>query len=435
MPATVVVGTQWGDEGKGKFTDLVAKEMELVVRYQGGHNAGHTLVVDGESFALQLVPSGVLYDHITPVIGNGVVVDPRVLISEMDMLESRGVDTSTLRVSGNAHLIMPYHQELDALHERNLGDAKLGTTKRGIGPAYADKAMRVGLRVQDLTDPKIFRAKLDVVLGYTNQVLTKVFDQQPVDPDVIAAEYLETCAPRVIPHIGDAISIVHNALEAGQHILLEGAQATFLDLDHGTYPFVTSSNPVSGGACTGAGVGPRDIERIIGIAKAYVTRVGSGPFPTELFDETGAHLAKRGHEFGATTGRPRRCGWFDAVAVRYTARLSGVSALSLMMMDVVSMLPEVKICVAYELDGERITHFPSDADDLRRVQPIYESFEGWNTDLTQATSYDEFPEAAKAYINRISELIGIPVEVASVGPDRAQTIVLADSVSHLAGLA
>ena len=228
MPATVVVGTQWGDEGKGKFTDLVAKEMELVVRYQGGHNAGHTLVVDGKSFALQLVPSGVLYDHITPVIGNGVVVDPRVLISEMDMLESRGVDTSTLKVSGNAHLIMPYHQELDALHERNLGDAKLGTTKRGIGPAYADKAMRVGLRVQDLTDPKIFRAKLDVVLGYTNQVLTKVFDQEPVDSDEIAAEYLETCAPRVIPHIGDAISIVHNALEAGQHILLEGAQAKIM---------------------------------------------------------------------------------------------------------------------------------------------------------------------------------------------------------------
>ena len=273
MPATVVVGTQWGDEGKGKFTDLVAKEMELVVRYQGGHNAGHTLVVDGESFALQLIPSGVLYDHITPVIGNGVVVDPKVLLAEMDMLTSRGVDCSTLKVSGNAHLIMPYHQELDALHERHLGDGKLGTTKRGIGPAYADKSMRVGIRVQDLTDPKIFRQKLDVVLGYTNQVLTKVFNRLPVDADELATLYLEEYAPRVIPHIGDAISIVHNSLEAGQHILLEGAQATFLDLDHGTYPFVTSSNPVAGGACTGAGVGPRDIERIIGIAKAYVTRV------------------------------------------------------------------------------------------------------------------------------------------------------------------
>ena len=420
MPATVVVGTQWGDEGKGKFTDLVAKEMELVVRYQGGHNAGHTLVVDGESFALQLVPSGVLYDHITPVIGNGVVVDPRVLISEMDMLESRGVDTSTLRVSGNAHLIMPYHQELDALHERNLGDAKLGTTKRGIGPAYADKAMRVGLRVQDLTDPKIFRAKLDVVLGYTNQVLTKVFDQQPVDPDEIAAEYLETCAPRVIPHIGDAISIVHNALEAGQHILLEGAQATFLDLDHGTYPFVTSSNPVSGGACTGAGVGPRDIERIIGIAKAYVTRVGSGPFPTELFDEVGDHLVDVGHEYGTNTGRRRRPGWFDAVMMRHAARINSLSEIALTKLDVLDQLDEVKVCVAYEIDGVRHDHLPYHQSDLHKAVPIYETLRGWKTDISSVTRPDNLPAAAADYIAFLEQQIGVPIRLVGVGPGREQ---------------
>jgi adenylosuccinate synthase len=420
VPATVVVGTQWGDEGKGKFTDLVAKEMELVVRYQGGHNAGHTLVVDGESFALQLVPSGVLYDHITPVIGNGVVVDPRVLIREMDMLESRGVDTSTLKVSGNAHLIMPYHQELDALHERHLGDAKLGTTKRGIGPAYADKAMRVGLRVQDLTDPKIFRAKLDVVLGYTNQVLTKVFDQQPVDPDEIAAEYLDTCAPRVIPHIGDAISIVHNALEAGQHILLEGAQATFLDLDHGTYPFVTSSNPVSGGACTGAGVGPRDIERIIGIAKAYVTRVGSGPFPTELFDEIGDHLVDVGHEYGTNTGRRRRPGWFDAVMMRHAARINSLSEIALTKLDVLDQLDEIKVCVAYEIDGVRHDHLPYHQSDLHKAVPIYQALPGWKTDISSVNRPDDLPAAAADYIAFLEQQIGVPIRLVGVGPGREQ---------------
>ncbi|MEM8747132.1 MAG: adenylosuccinate synthase [Actinomycetota bacterium] len=420
MPATVVVGTQWGDEGKGKFTDLVAKEMELVVRYQGGHNAGHTLVVDGESFALQLVPSGVLYDHITPVIGNGVVVDPRVLISEMDMLESRGVDTSTLKVSGNAHLIMPYHQELDALHERHLGDGKLGTTKRGIGPAYADKAMRVGLRVQDLTDPKIFRAKLDVALGYTNQVLTKVFNRLPVDGDEIASLYLDECAPRVIPHIGDAISIVHNALESGQHILLEGAQATFLDLDHGTYPFVTSSNPVSGGACTGAGIGPRDIERIIGIAKAYVTRVGSGPFPTELFDEVGDHLVDVGHEYGTNTGRRRRPGWLDAVMMRHAARINSLSEIALTKLDVLDQLDEVKVCVAYDIDGERVDQLPYHQSDLHRATPVYETLPGWKTDISGVTNPADLPPAAADYIAFLEHQIGVPIRLVGVGPGREQ---------------
>ena len=420
MPATVVVGTQWGDEGKGKFADLVAKEMELVVRYQGGHNAGHTLVVDGESFALQLIPSGVLYDHITPVIGNGVVVDPKVLLAEMDMLTSRGVDCSSLKVSGNAHLIMPYHQELDALHERHLGDGKLGTTKRGIGPAYADKSMRVGLRVQDLTDPKIFRQKLDVVLGYTNQVLTKVFNRLPVDADELAALYLDEYAPRVIPHLGDAIAIVHNALEAGQHILLEGAQATFLDLDHGTYPFVTSSNPVAGGACTGAGVGPRQIERIIGIAKAYVTRVGSGPFPTELFDEVGDHLVDVGHEYGTNTGRRRRPGWFDAVMMRHAVRVNSASEIALTKLDVLDQLDSLKVCVAYEVDGQRLEHLPYHQSDLHKAVPIYEELAGWKTDISSITSPDDLPAAAADYIAFLEDQISCRIRLVGVGPGREQ---------------
>ncbi|MDG1368000.1 MAG: adenylosuccinate synthase [Acidimicrobiales bacterium] len=420
MPATVVVGTQWGDEGKGKFTDLVAKEMELVVRYQGGHNAGHTLVVDGESFALQLIPSGVLYDHITPVIGNGVVVDPKVLLAEMDMLTSRGVDCTTLKVSGNAHLIMPYHQELDALHERHLGDGKLGTTKRGIGPAYADKSMRVGLRVQDLTDPKIFRQKLEVVLGYTNQVLTKVFNRLPVDADELAALYLNEYAPRVMPHIGDAISIVHGALEAGQGVLLEGAQATFLDLDHGTYPFVTSSNPVAGGACTGAGVGPRDIERIIGIAKAYVTRVGSGPFPTELFDEVGDHLVEVGREYGTNTGRRRRPGWFDAVMMRHAVRINSLSEIALTKLDILDGLETLKVCVAYDIDGKRVEHLPYHQSDLHKATPIYEELPGWGTDISAVTKPAELPKNAADYIAFLEDQCGAPVRLVGVGPGREQ---------------
>jgi adenylosuccinate synthase len=377
-------------------------------------------VVDGESFALQLIPSGVLYDHITPVIGNGVVVDPKVLLAEMDMLTSRGVDCSSLKVSGNAHLIMPYHQELDALHERHLGDGKLGTTKRGIGPAYADKSMRVGLRVQDLTDPKIFRQKLDVVLGYTNQVLTKVFNRLPVDADELAALYLDEYAPRVIPHIGDAIAIVHNALEAGQHILLEGAQATFLDLDHGTYPFVTSSNPVAGGACTGAGVGPRQIERIIGIAKAYVTRVGSGPFPTELFDEVGDHLVDVGHEYGTNTGRRRRPGWFDAVMMRHAVRVNSASEIALTKLDVLDQLDSLKVCVAYEVDGQQLEHLPYHQSDLHKAVPIYEELPGWKTDISSITSPDDLPAAAADYIAFLEDQISCRIRLVGVGPGREQ---------------
>ncbi len=420
MPATVVLGTQWGDEGKGKFTDLVAKEMHLVVRYQGGHNAGHTIVVDGESFALQLLPSGILYDHITPIIGNGVVVDPRVLLTEIDTLEARGVDTSRLKVSGNAHLILPYHQLLDKLTERHLGKNKLGTTKRGIGPAYADKALRVGIRVQDLLDPKIFREKLDVVLREKNPMLAKVYNQLPIDADEIAAEYLDECGPRIAPMVADSVALVHDALEAGQHVLLEGAQATFLDLDHGTYPFVTSSNPVAGGACTGAGIGPRHIDRIIGIAKAYVTRVGSGPFPTELLDETGDLLVDRGHEYGVNTKRRRRPGWFDAVMLRQAVRLNSLSELAITKLDILDVFDTLRVCVAYEVDGQRVEHLPYHQSELHKAVPVYEELPGWNTDISGITEASDLPPAARAYLAFLEQQVGVPVRLVGVGPGRDQ---------------
>jgi adenylosuccinate synthase len=420
VPATVVVGTQWGDEGKGKFTDLVAKEMHLVVRYQGGHNAGHTIVVDGEHFALQLVPSGILYDHIVPVIGNGVVVDPRVLLAELDMLDRKGVDTSRLRISGNAHLILPYHQEIDKVTERRLGKNKIGTTKRGIGPAYADKASRVGLRVQDLLDPKIFREKLEVVLKEKNAILAKVYNQLPLDPAGIAEEYLDVCRPRLESMIGDTVGLVHDALDAGQHVLLEGAQATFLDLDHGTYPYVTSSNPVAGGACVGAGIGPRYIDRVIGIAKAYVTRVGAGPFPTELHDETGDLLVDRGGEFGTNTGRRRRTGWFDAVMLRHAVRLNSLSEVALTKLDVLDTLDTVKVCVAYELEGERYRHLPYHQSVMHHVTPVYEELPGWKRDLSSATERTHLPKPALAYIAFLEEQIGVPIRLVGVGPGREQ---------------
>ena len=440
MPATIVVGTQWGDEGKGKITDLVAKEMQMVVRYQGGHNAGHTLVVDGETFALQLVPSGVLYDHITPVLANGVVIDPRVLISEIDALTERGVRCDRLAVSGNAHLILPYHTEIDRLAERRLGKAKLGTTRRGIGPAYADKASRVGLRVQDLLDPKIFRAKLDVALKEKNAVLAKVYNQLPLDADEIAAEYLDHCAPRLAPHIADTVSLVHDALEQGQHILFEGAQATFLDLDHGTYPFVTSSNPVAGGACTGAGIGPRSIDRVIGIAKAYVTRVGTGPFPSELPisadaiggigtegadpDELaiGDYIVETGHEYGVNTGRRRRPGWFDAVMLRQAVRINSLSEVALTKLDLFDTFDELKVCVAYDIDGERVTHLPYHQSVLHKAKPVYETLPGWKADLSKICEPHDLPPAAADYLAFIEDQIGVPVTLVGTGPGRTQFI-------------
>jgi adenylosuccinate synthase len=425
VPGTVVVGTQWGDEGKGKLTDLLAKEMAMVVRYQGGHNAGHTVVVDGDTFALQLLPSGILYPYITPVIGNGVVVDPAVLLEEIDVLTAKGIDCSRLKVSGNAHLILPYHQELDRVAERFLGKAALGTTRRGIGPAYADKAARVGLRVQDLLDPKIFRQKLDVALKEKNLVLAKVYNRLALSADEIADRYIGELAPRLEPMIADTVHLVHEALGAGQHVLFEGAQATFLDVDHGTYPFVTSSNPVAGGACTGAGVGPRDIQRVIGIAKAYVTRVGSGPFPTELEDETGDLLVERGQEFGTNTGRRRRTGWFDAVMMRQAVRLNSLSEIALTKLDVLDVFDTVRVCVAYEVDGVRYDHVPYHQSVLHKVKPVYEDLPGWKTDLAAVTTPAQLPAAAREYIAFLAAQSGVPVSYVGVGPGREQTLRLA----------
>jgi adenylosuccinate synthase len=445
VPATVLVGTQWGDEGKGRFTDLIAKETTMVVRYQGGHNAGHTLVVDGETYALQLLPSGILYPHVTPVIGNGVVVDPAVLLEEMDDLSGRGVDVSKVRVSGNAHLILPFHQEIDRLTERRLGRSKLGTTKRGIGPAYADKSSRVGLRVQDLLDPKIFRAKLEVLAKEKNQVLAKVFNQLPLDADEIADRYLDEHRPRLEAHIADTVGLVHDALEAGEHVLFEGAQATFLDLDHGTYPFVTSSNPVAGGVCTGAGVGPRYIDRVVGVAKAYVTRVGTGPFPTELamsHDAVGGkdregvsaeelrlgdHFVDVGHEYGTNSGRRRRPGWFDAVMLRHAVRLNSLSELAITKLDVLDALDTVKVCVAYEVDGRRVEQLPYHQTDLHKATPIYAEMPGWETDLTEVTETAGLPAEAVAYLDRLEAEVGVPVTLVGTGPGRDQYVHRRDS--------
>ena len=422
MPATVVVGTQWGDEGKGKLTDLLSKEMDVVVRYQGGHNAGHRIVVDGEAFALQLVPSGILYPSVTPVIGNGVVVDPKVLLAELDTLAEKGVDTNRLLVSGNAHLIMPYHQELDRVTERFLGRNALGTTRRGIGPAYADKATRVGLRVQDLLDAKIFREKLAVALKEKNGLLSRVYNRLPLSADEICANYLDEYAPRIAPMIADTVSFLHDQLDVGRHVLLEGAQATFLDLDHGTYPFVTSSNPVAGGACTGSGIGPRQITRVIGIAKAYVTRVGAGPFPTELTDDVGELLVERGHEFGTNTGRKRRCGWFDVPMARLAARLNSLTDIALTKLDVLDALETVRVCVAYEAGGTRYDYPPYHQSVLHSVTPVYEDLPGWREDLSGCTTFSDLPAAARDYVAFLAERTGVPIHVVGVGPGREQFV-------------
>ncbi len=426
MPGVVIVGTQWGDEGKGRFTDYLASDSALCVRYQGGHNAGHTIVVEGEVFVLQLVPSGILYPHVTPIIGNGVVVDPAVLLEEIAMLEAKGVSTARLRVSGNAHLIMPYHQEFDRVTERYLGKNKLGTTMRGIGPAYADKALRVGLRVQDLLDPRIFRAKLDLALREKNLVLAKVYNRLPLNADEIAATYM-AMAPRLEPLIDDTVHLVHEALDAGEKVLFEGAQATFLDLDHGTYPYVTSSNPIAGGVGPGAGVGPLAINRVIGVAKAYLTRVGAGPFPTELFegDEIGDMLVERGKEFGTNTGRRRRPGWLDAVMLRHAVRLNSCTELAMAKLDVLSSCAKIKVCVAYEgEDGTRYNHVPYHQSVLHKVRPIYETLPGWQCEISTAQSLEDLPTAARDYLTFVEGGAGVPINFLGVGPAREQTIVI-----------
>ena len=422
MPATVVLGTQWGDEGKGKVTDLLGAEMDAVVRYQGGHNAGHTIVVEGESFALQLLPSGILYDTVTPVIGNGVVIDPSVLLAEIEAVEKRGVSTEKLIVSGSAHMIMPYHLELDRMTERFLGKNKLGTTKRGIGPAYADKASRIGLRIQDLLDEKIFIQKLEVVLKEKNAILAKVYNRLPISLDQVVSDYLGKYAPKISPMIADTVGFLQQSYANNKNILLEGAQATFLDLDHGTYPFVTSSNPTAGGACTGSGLGPRQIDAVIGVAKAYLTRVGSGPFPTELTDEVGDLLVDRGHEYGTNTGRRRRTGWFDLVLLGQAARINSLSELAITKLDVLDPLESVKVCVAYELDGDRFDTLPYHQSTFHKVKPVYEELPGWQCDTTHITESDKLPKEARELIALIEERSSVHVGYVGTGPGRDQLV-------------
>jgi adenylosuccinate synthase len=421
MPGIALVGLQWGDEGKGKVTDLLARDTDVVVRYQGGNNAGHTIVVEGERYALHLIPTGILYPHCTPVIGPGVVVNPQVLLEEMSSLAGRGVDMSRLMLSGNAHLIMPYHLELDKVTERRLGKNRLGTTKRGIGPAYADKAARIGLRVQDLLDPKIFSEKLEIALKEKNVVLTRVYGRLPIERDQVEEEYL-SYAEELHPHIADTSNFVQHALDDGKTVMFEGAQATMLDLDHGTYPYVTSSNPIAGGACVGAGVGPRDIERIIGISKAYCTRVGSGPFPSEADPTDGEILVEAGNEYGTTTGRKRRCGWFDAVAGRYAARLNTLTELVVTKLDVLSEFDRAKVCVAYEYEGERFDEFPPNQTIFNKCKAIYEELPGWKEDITEARKLEDLPKEARAYLEAIEAMVNVPISWASVGPGRDQIV-------------
>ncbi|MQY23821.1 adenylosuccinate synthase [Nocardia macrotermitis] len=426
MPAIVLIGAQWGDEGKGKATDLLGGRVDWVVRYQGGNNAGHTVVLpNGDNFALHLIPSGILTPGVTNVIGNGVVVDPGVLLDELAGIEKRGVDTSRLLLSADAHLIMPYHVAIDKVTERFLGNKKIGTTGRGIGPCYQDKVARVGVRVADVLDEKILTQKVEAALEFKNQVLVKIYNRRALDPQQVVEEVLGQ-AEGFRHRISDTRLLLNEALEGGQTVLLEGSQGTLLDVDHGTYPYVTSSNPTAGGAAVGSGIGPNKITTVLGILKAYTTRVGSGPFPTELFDQSGEYLAKTGGEVGVTTGRARRTGWFDAVIGRYATRVNGITDYFLTKLDVLSSLDQVPICVAYEIDGERVEQMPTTQTEFHHAKPIYEQMPGWWEDISHARTFEDLPANARAYVERLEELSGARISCIGVGPGRDETIVRHD---------
>ena len=425
MPAIVLVGAQWGDEGKGKATDLLGSSVDYVVKFNGGNNAGHTVVIeqDGkrEKYALHLLPSGILSPNCTPVIGNGVVVDLGVLFEELDGLDARGIDTSRLLVSANAHLIPSYNRTLDKVTERFLGSRRIGTTGRGIGPTYADKMSRTGIRVQDLYDEKILRHKVEAALDFKNQVLAKIYNRRAIEADEVVAELLEH-AERLKPMVADTSLVLSQALDRGETVLFEAGQATLLDVDHGTSPYVTSSNATAGGACTGSGVPPTRIDSVIAILKAYTTRVGEGPFPTELHDDMGEFLRKTGGEYGVTTGRPRRCGWLDAVIGRYANRINGVTDFVITKLDILTGLEKVPVCVAYDVDGVRHDEMPVNQSDFHHARPIYEYLDGWWEDITHCRSFDELPANAQAYVLRVEELIGARVSAIGVGPGRDEII-------------
>ncbi|OON74888.1 adenylosuccinate synthase [Streptomyces tsukubensis] len=421
MPALVLLGAQWGDEGKGKATDLLGGSVDYVVRYQGGNNAGHTVVVGDQKYALHLLPSGILSPGCVPVIGNGVVVDPAVLLSELSGLNERGVDTSKLLISGNAHLITPYNVTMDKVTERFLGKRKIGTTGRGIGPTYADKINRTGIRVQDLYDESILLQKVEAALDMKNQMLAKIFNRRAIEADQIVEEMLGY-AEQIKPYVTDTSLILNEALDADKVVLLEGGQGTLLDVDHGTYPFVTSSNPTAGGASTGSGIGPTKISRVIGILKAYTTRVGAGPFPTELLDDDGEALRRIGGERGVTTGRDRRCGWFDAPIARYATRVNGLTDFFLTKLDVLTGWERIPVCVAYEIDGRRVEELPYNQTDFHHAKPVYEYLPGWSEDITKATTFDELPKNAQGYVKALEEMSGAPISAIGVGPGRTETI-------------
>jgi len=421
MPATIVLGAQWGDEGKGRVTDYFSESADYVVRFQGGNNAGHTIVIGDEHFALSLIPSGVMNPSAIPVIANGVLIDPKALLAELEMLELRGVNTSQLQISSNAHLIMPYHRKIDAMIERYLGGNQIGTTKRGIGPAATDKYSRNGIRVQDLFDPKIFQDKLDTALEEKNRLLTRVYNQLPMSAEEIAEEYLGY-AEQLLPFVTDTSLLVWQALRDEKFVLFEGAQGTLLDIDHGTYPFVTSSNPTAGGVLTGTGIGPKAIDRVIGVSKAYITRVGTGPFPTELHDAIGDKFIDLGREYGVVTGRRRRAGWLDLVALRYAVRLNSLTDIFLTKLDILSAFEEIKVCIGYTSLGETYEEFPRQQRVLYNCQPIYETLPGWNVDITGVRDFEDLPKEAQQYIEYVEERVYTPVRWVSVGPERQQLL-------------
>ncbi|HBE21573.1 MAG TPA: adenylosuccinate synthase [Cyanobacteria bacterium UBA11149] len=427
MANVIVIGAQWGDEGKGKITDLLSKSADVVVRYQGGVNAGHTVVVEGKTFKLHLIPSGILYPDTECIIGSGTVIDPGVLIKELDQIEALGVSTKNLLISETAHVTMPYHRLIDQASEERRGNHKIGTTGRGIGPTYSDKSERIGIRMVDLMEPDILKKQLNWTINYKNVILEKLYNLEPLDPAPVIEEY-QKYAERLRPHVVDCSLKIYDAIQEKRNILFEGAQGTLLDLDHGTYPYVTSSNPVAGGACVGTGIGPTTIDRVIGVAKAYTTRVGEGPFPTELHGDMGQLLCDRGAEFGTTTGRRRRCGWFDAVIGRYAVRINGMDCLAITKLDVLDTLPEIKVCVAYEIDGERCEDFPSNARRFARCQPIYKTLPGWQTSTEDCRTLEDLPKQALDYLKFLAELMKVPIALVSLGASRDQTIIVEDPI-------